>query len=113
MAGYKPLLVGSPKTVADGLIGWMEESGIDGFNIEHIVCPGDFAAFVELVVPELQRRGVYKTQLRGRHIAREAIRQGLFLSARGSPWREPPVPLNSSQAHLNRMDGEFGSCHAD
>ena len=62
VAGYKPLLVGSPKTVADGLIEWMEVSGIDGFNIEHIVCPGDFAAFVELVVPELQRRGVYKTQ---------------------------------------------------
>jgi len=62
VAGYKPLLVGSPKTVADGLIGWMEESGIDGFNVEYIVSPGDFAAVVNLVVPELQRRGVYKTQ---------------------------------------------------
>ncbi len=61
VAGYKPLLTGSPKTVADGLIGWMEESGIDGFNVEYIVSPGDFAAFVDLAVPELQRRGVYKT----------------------------------------------------
>ena len=60
VAGYKPLLVGSPTTVADGLIGWMDESGIDGFNIEYIVSPGDFADFVDLVVPELQRRGVYK-----------------------------------------------------
>jgi FMN-dependent oxidoreductase (nitrilotriacetate monooxygenase family) len=60
VAGYKPLLVGSPATVADGLIGWMEESGIDGFNVEYIVSPGDFAAVVDLVVPELQRRGVYK-----------------------------------------------------
>jgi alkanesulfonate monooxygenase len=62
VAGYKPLLAGSPKTVADGLVGWMEESGIDGFNIEYIVSPKDFAAFVDLVVPELQRRGVYKTK---------------------------------------------------
>jgi alkanesulfonate monooxygenase len=62
VAGYKPLLVGSPATVADGLIGWMEESDIDGFNVEYIVSPGDFAAFIDLAVPELQRRGVYKTR---------------------------------------------------
>ena len=61
VAGYKPLLAGSPKTVADGLIGWMDETGVDGFNVEYIVSPGDFASFVDLAVPELQRRGVYKT----------------------------------------------------
>jgi hypothetical protein len=61
VAGSKALLAGSPKTVADGLIGWMEETGIDGFSVEYIVSPGDFAAFVDLAVPELQRRGVYKT----------------------------------------------------
>lgn len=62
VAGYKPLLVGSPTTVADGLIGWMEECGIDGFNLEYIVNPADFAHVVDLVIPELQRRGVYKTR---------------------------------------------------
>ena len=62
VAGYKPLLIGSPKTVADGLMGWMEETGVDGFNVEYIVSPGDFEAFVDLVVPELQRRGIYKTK---------------------------------------------------
>jgi FMN-dependent oxidoreductase (nitrilotriacetate monooxygenase family) len=76
-AGAKPILVGSPKTIADGLIGWMEESGLDGFNIEHIVCPGDFAAFVDLVVPELQRRGVYKTSYE-----EGTLRQKLFGSNR-------------------------------
>jgi hypothetical protein len=30
------VLTGSPKTVADGLIGWVEETGIDGFNIEYM-----------------------------------------------------------------------------
>jgi alkanesulfonate monooxygenase len=62
VAGYKPLIIGSATTVADELISWMEESGVDGFNIEYIVSPKDFAAFVDLVVPELQRRGVYKTR---------------------------------------------------
>lgn len=61
VAAYKPMLVGSPKTVTDGLIGWMEQTDLDGFNIEYIVSPGDFRAFVDLAVPELQRRGVYKT----------------------------------------------------
>lgn len=60
--GSKPPLVGSPKTIADSMTGWMEESGIDGFNISYLVSPGDFTAFVNLVVPELQRRGVYKTR---------------------------------------------------
>ncbi|MCC6537637.1 MAG: LLM class flavin-dependent oxidoreductase [Bryobacterales bacterium] len=64
VAGYKPLLVGSAKTVADGLEDWMEQTGVDGFNIEYIVSPGDFTAFVDLVVPELQARGVYKTEYR-------------------------------------------------
>jgi len=73
VAGYKPLLVGSPKTVADGLMAWMEESGIDGFNVEYVVSPGDFAAVVDLVVPELQRRGVYKTKY-----AEGTLRQKLY-----------------------------------
>ena len=61
VAGYKPMLEGSPATVADGLESWIEETGVDGFNVEYIVSPGDFAAVVDLVIPELQRRGVYKT----------------------------------------------------
>ncbi|HKX27492.1 MAG TPA: LLM class flavin-dependent oxidoreductase [Blastocatellia bacterium] len=54
-------VVGSPSTVADELIEWMEETGVDGFNLDYLVSPGDMIAFVDLVVPELQRRGVYKT----------------------------------------------------
>jgi alkanesulfonate monooxygenase len=54
-------VVGSPSTVADELTGWMEETGVDGFNLDYLVSPGDMIAFVDLVVPELQRRGVYKT----------------------------------------------------
>jgi alkanesulfonate monooxygenase len=54
-------IVGSPSTVADELIGLMDETGVDGFNLRYLVSPGDISAFVDLVVPELQRRGVYKT----------------------------------------------------
>jgi long-chain alkane monooxygenase len=56
-----PLVAGSGATVADELQRWVEETGIDGFNITNVVTPGTFAEVVEHVVPELQRRGIYKT----------------------------------------------------
>jgi FMN-dependent oxidoreductase (nitrilotriacetate monooxygenase family) len=56
-----PVLVGSGATVADELQRWMDETDIDGFNISNVITPGTFAEVVEHVVPELQRRGVYKT----------------------------------------------------
>jgi alkanesulfonate monooxygenase len=61
LGGGKSAIVGSPSTIADELIGFMDETGVDGFNLEYMVSPDDIVDFVELVVPELQRRGVYKT----------------------------------------------------
>lgn len=54
--------VGSPQTIADAMEAWIEETGLDGFNLVYSITPGDFTDFVDLVVPELQRRGVYKTE---------------------------------------------------
>lgn len=54
--------VGSPQTIADSLEAWMTETDIDGFNLVCSVTPADFADFIELVIPELQNRGLYKTQ---------------------------------------------------
>jgi alkanesulfonate monooxygenase len=62
IGGRGPLLVGSPAQVADELQSWVAETGIDGFNLAYAVTPESFSDFVELVVPELQRRGVYKTE---------------------------------------------------
>jgi FMN-dependent oxidoreductase (nitrilotriacetate monooxygenase family) len=57
VGGGGPVLVGSPETVADELERWMAEGDIDGFNIADPVPPVTLRDFVELVVPELQRRG--------------------------------------------------------
>ena len=51
---------GSPEEVADELIAWVEEADIDGFNLAYAVTPRTFVDFVDLAVPELQRRGRYK-----------------------------------------------------
>jgi alkanesulfonate monooxygenase len=60
IGGRGPLFVGSPEQIADTLISWVETTGIDGFNLAYAVTPESFEDFVELVVPELQRRGAYK-----------------------------------------------------
>jgi FMN-dependent oxidoreductase (nitrilotriacetate monooxygenase family) len=54
-----PVIVGSAATVADELERWMAEADIDGFNLAYAVTPGTFVEFIDLVVPELQRRGRY------------------------------------------------------
>lgn len=54
-------VVGSPQQVADDLESWIAETGLDGFNLTRIVTPESYVDFIDLVVPELQRRGSYKT----------------------------------------------------
>jgi alkanesulfonate monooxygenase SsuD/methylene tetrahydromethanopterin reductase-like flavin-dependent oxidoreductase (luciferase family) len=59
-----PFVVGSPQDVADELVDWARATDIDGFNLVRLVAPESLAAFVDLVVPELQSRGLYKTAYR-------------------------------------------------
>jgi alkanesulfonate monooxygenase len=61
IGGTGPVIVGGPRHVADELQGWIEDTGIDGFNLAYVVAPETFEDFVTHVVPELQRRGVYQT----------------------------------------------------
>lgn len=42
----------------------MDETGVDGFNLAHVLSPESFADVADLLVPELQRRGCYKTAYR-------------------------------------------------
>ena len=59
-----PFVVGSPQDVADELISWAEDTDVDGFNLFRLVVPESLNAFVDLAIPELQSRGVYKTAYR-------------------------------------------------
>ncbi len=56
-----PAIVGDAAQVADELQSWIAETGADGFNLARTVVPESIEDFVDLVVPELQDRGVYKT----------------------------------------------------
>ncbi|KGS12589.1 N5,N10-methylene tetrahydromethanopterin reductase, partial [Pseudomonas coronafaciens] len=61
LGGRYITLIGSPEQVADELESWIEETGLDGFNLTRIVTPESYEDFIDLVIPELQRRGSYKT----------------------------------------------------
>lgn len=63
LGGMGPKVVGSPKTVVDELERWIEVADLDGFNLSHIVNPGSFEDIIEFVIPELQRRGLYRTEV--------------------------------------------------
>lgn len=54
--------IGSVKTVADLMEQWFSERGADGFNVVPPLLPQGFEAFTRLVVPELQRRGLFRTE---------------------------------------------------
>lgn len=53
-------IVGSAARVADKLTEWVRETDVDGFILSRTVTPECFVDFIEFVVPELQKRGVYK-----------------------------------------------------
>ncbi|MBX3539229.1 MAG: LLM class flavin-dependent oxidoreductase [Chelatococcus sp.] len=64
VGGRGPFIVGTPSQVADELLAWVDEAGVDGFNLTRVVEPRNLEDFVDLVVPELQNRGVFKTAYR-------------------------------------------------
>jgi FMN-dependent oxidoreductase (nitrilotriacetate monooxygenase family) len=60
------VLCGSPKTIADTLAHWFLDGAADGFNVMPAYFPGAFDDFVDLVVPELQRYGLFREDYRGK-----------------------------------------------
>ena len=58
-------VVGTPARIADQLQQWFEEEGADGFNIMSPWLPGGLDDFIELVLPELRRRGLFRREYAG------------------------------------------------
>ncbi|HST74891.1 MAG TPA: LLM class flavin-dependent oxidoreductase [Acetobacteraceae bacterium] len=86
IGGRGPVVVGSAQEVADEMQAWVAETGIDGFNLAYAVTPETFEDVVDLVVPELQERGVYK-----REYAPGTLREKLYGSGRARLPSEHPA----------------------
>jgi FMN-dependent oxidoreductase (nitrilotriacetate monooxygenase family) len=66
LGGYGGLsFTGSAKTIADEMQHWLENGACDGFNIMFPTIPGGVEDFVRWVVPELQRRGIFRKEYTG------------------------------------------------
>ncbi len=75
LGSRQPPLVGSAGQIAEALIAWTEDAGVDGFNLSRTVAPECFADFARLVVPELQSRGAFKTTHRPGSLRRKLFGQ--------------------------------------
>ncbi|CAG9201922.1 Dimethyl-sulfide monooxygenase [Paraburkholderia tropica] len=73
VGGTAPVIVGGPQTVADELLSWVNDTGIDGFNLGHALKYQDMKDFADHVVPELQKRGLMRTSYDG-----ETLRENVF-----------------------------------
>ncbi|MEB3767633.1 LLM class flavin-dependent oxidoreductase [Acinetobacter sp. MD2] len=61
LGGRYPLFIGSGSEVAEQLIQFLDDTGIDGFNLTRTVTPESHQDFIRWVIPELQQCGRYKT----------------------------------------------------
>lgn len=82
------LSIGTPTQVADEMEHWFKDGAADGFNVMPAWLPGSLKDFVDLVIPELQRRGLFRTEYEAM-----TLRENLGL----------PRPLN--RHHLARLAG--------
>ncbi len=81
IGGLGPVLVGSPSQVADILQEWVEDTGVDGFNLAYAVTPGTFEDVVNFIVPELQKRGAYPTEYKPGTLREKLFGDGPYLPA--------------------------------
>jgi hypothetical protein len=90
IGGFGPVFVGSPSTVADLMQEWIEDTDVDGFNLAYAVTPETFEDTVNLLVPELQKRGIYKTEYRPGTLREKLFGRGsrLELPHPGAAYRD-------------------------
>lgn len=78
---------GTPSEVADRIEEFIDTTDADGVNLIQHLSPGTFVDFVDLVVPELQRRGRYRTQC----APGETLRKRLFGAGGARPLDDQPA----------------------
>ena len=82
-------MVGTPEQIADQIEAWVDSGAADGFNLMPPSLPDSLEDFVELVVPELQRRGRFRTAYEA-----DTLRGNLMPRPAGSSEGELNVQLN-------------------
>ncbi|MFI5934664.1 LLM class flavin-dependent oxidoreductase [Actinoplanes sp. NPDC051494] len=76
--GGHRIVAGTPEQIADDIETWFRAGAADGFNVMPDVLPSGFDDFADHVIPELQRRGLFRTEYEG-----TTLREHLGLPLRG------------------------------
>jgi long-chain alkane monooxygenase len=92
IGGRGAVIVGDAVQVADELQALVEDTGIDGFNLTWVESPRTFHDIVRYLVPELQRRGAYKTHYEEGTLREKLLARGAHLEAPhvGASFRHAP-----------------------
>jgi alkanesulfonate monooxygenase SsuD/methylene tetrahydromethanopterin reductase-like flavin-dependent oxidoreductase (luciferase family) len=77
-------IVGTPTQIADQMEDWFKTGAADGFNVMPPHLPVGLRDFVDLVLPELRRRGLFRSEYEG-----TTLRESLGLSVPQHPARAP------------------------
>jgi alkanesulfonate monooxygenase len=86
IGGAGPVAIGTPEKVADAIEAWFDQTDVDGLNMPFAVSPGDFEDIADMLVPELTRRGRYKTAY-----AEGTLREKLFGPGRARLTAQHPA----------------------
>ena len=98
LGGRGPVIVGDPAQVADQLDSWMRDTGIDGFNLAFAVAHDSMRDVVDLIVPELQARGRYRTAYAG-----GTLREQLFGAGPHLPDNHAGRQVRIDPPHLKEV----------
>ncbi len=85
------VVIGTPAQVVDDMQEWIEAGVADGFNLCPPLLPGSLDDFVALVLPELRRRGLFRTEYRARDPARQSGAADAAQPLRGRARRRRPL----------------------
>lgn len=80
------LTVGTPSQIADTMEYWFRNGAADGFNVMPAWLPGSLTDFVDMVIPELQRRGLFRTEYEA-----QTLRENLGLPMPISRWQSRDI----------------------
>lgn len=97
------IVIGTPTDVADQLEDWFVNEGADGFNLKPSFIPDSLEDFVNLVVPQLQKRGIFRTEYEG-----TTLREHLGLKRPANPHSELPKPRSTYAQPVSALASSSG-----
>ncbi len=81
------VLIGTPESIVDTMEAWFSCGAVDGFNLCPALLPLSLQEFTDLILPELRRRGLFRTHYEG-----TTLREHLRLPLPASRYGDPVVP---------------------